>query len=62
MAISAKPMGFDLNEVENFSFLGLHENISIYIDATTQLPIQVSGIIPTIGQADLKLNKVLLKH
>jgi hypothetical protein len=51
-------MESDLNAVENFSFLGLHQDISIYIDPTTRLPIQVSGIIPSLGKAELKLNEI----
>jgi hypothetical protein len=62
IAINAKPMESDLNEVENFSFFGLHEDISIYIDPQTALPIQVSGIIPTVGSAHLKLVEVGLKQ
>jgi hypothetical protein len=56
--VKAEPMKSDLNEVENFSFLGLHQDISIYIDPTTRLPVQVSGIIPTLGKAELKLNEI----
>lgn len=59
IAVSAKPMESDLKSVENFSFLGLHEDISIYIDPSSQLPVLVSGIIPTLGKAELKLNEVL---
>jgi len=62
IAINAEPMESDLDEVENFSFLGLHEDISIYIDPQTALPIQVSGIIPTVGRAHLKLVEVGLKQ
>jgi hypothetical protein len=43
-------------EAENFSFLGFHNNIAIYIDPTTGLPIQVGGVIPSIGKVELKLN------
>ena len=62
IAISAQPIETDSEEVENFSFLGLQEDISIYVDCRTRLPIQVNGIIPTIGKADLKLDKVQLKN
>jgi hypothetical protein len=58
IAISAEPMESDLNEDENFSFLGLHKDIAIYIDPATHFPVQVSGIIPTIGAVDLKLSEV----
>jgi hypothetical protein len=62
IAITAEPMESDLNEVENFSFLGLHKDIAIYLDPATRLPIQVSGIIPTIGRAHLNLIEVRLNQ
>lgn len=62
IAMNAEAMESDLNEVENFSFLGLHEDIVIYFDPATRLPIQVSGIIPTIGNAHLKLTEVRLRQ
>jgi hypothetical protein len=45
----------DLGIDENFSFLGLRENISIYIDSETNLPIQIRGDIPSAGRAVLNL-------
>ena len=60
--ITAEPMESDLEEAENFSFLGFHRNIVIYIEPTSRLPIQASGIIPTIGTAQLKLNEVIWMH
>jgi hypothetical protein len=62
VAINAEPMESDLNEVENFSFLGLNENIAIYFDPATRLPIQVSGIISTVGNAHLELTEVHLRQ
>jgi hypothetical protein len=40
---------------ENFSFLGLRDNISIYIEPETNLPIQIRGDIPSVGKAILNL-------
>jgi hypothetical protein len=62
ITITAEPMDSELNEAENFSFLGFHRNIVIYIEPTSRLPIQASGIIPTIGTAQLKLNEVIWMH
>ena len=42
---------------ENFSFLGFHKDISIYIEPSSGLPIQASGIIPTIGKVHLRLRE-----
>ena len=61
IAISTEPMESDLSEAENFSFLGLHKDISIYIDPTTHFPIQVSGIIPTVGKVQLELSEAQIK-
>jgi hypothetical protein len=60
-AINAEPIEPHLEDGENFSFLGFHKDITIYVEPSSGLPIQASGIIPTIGRADLKLNKVQLK-
>jgi len=62
IAIAAEPLESDLNQVENFSFLGLHKDIAIYIDPATRLPVQVSGIIATVGNAHLKLTEVRLRQ
>jgi hypothetical protein len=61
IAISAQPIDFGREEAENFSFLGFHKDITIYIEPTSGLLIQATGIIPTIGKAVLKLDKVHLK-
>jgi hypothetical protein len=55
MAITTKPVKPNLEDGENFSFLGFHKDITIYIEPSSGLPIQASGIIPTIGKADLLL-------
>jgi hypothetical protein len=57
-AITAHPIETQLEDAENFSFLGFHKDITIYIDPSTALPIQASGIIPTIGKADLVLKEM----
>ena len=61
ITLATDPMESDLNEDENFSFFGFHKDISIYIDPVSRLPVQASGIIPTIGKAHLKLDKAVLK-
>ena len=62
IAITTQPIDSAQEEAENFSFLGFHKDITIYIDPTSGLPIQASGIIPTVGKADLKLAIVHLKQ
>jgi hypothetical protein len=58
IGVKAEPLESDLKPVENFSFLGLHQDISIFIDPATQLPLQASGIITGVGKAELKLNEM----
>jgi len=62
ITITAEPMDSGLKQAENFSFLGFHSDIVIYIEPTARLPIQAEGVIPTIGKAQLKLNEVIWRH
>jgi hypothetical protein len=62
ITITAEPMDSELKQAENFSFLGFHSNIVIYIEPTSRLPVQAEGVIPTIGTAQLKLNEVIWRH
>jgi hypothetical protein len=62
ITVTAEPMDSELKEAENFSFLGFHRNIVIYIEPSSRLPIQASGVIPTIGTTQLKLNEVIWMH
>ncbi len=59
--MDARPLESDLEETENFSFLGMHKNIVFYIDPASNLPVQISGEIRTAGQAILKLHSAQLK-
>ena len=61
IAIPAEPMGSGLKEAENFSFLGFHDNIVIYIEPASLLSIQADGVIPAIGAAQLQLSEVVWK-
>jgi hypothetical protein len=61
IAITAQPIERSSEEAENFSFLGLHTDITVYLEPNTLMPVQVSGIIPTVGRADLELANVRLK-
>lgn len=61
LKLETRPLDSNLKKVENFSFLGFHKNIAFFIDPVTNLPIQISGEIPTVGKATLKLNEVNLR-
>lgn len=60
--IEARPMESSPNVTEDFSILGLHKDIAIFIDPVSRIPLQISGYIPGVGQADLKLNEVKVRH
>jgi hypothetical protein len=62
ITIAAEPMDSELKQAENFSFLGFHSDIVIYIEPTSRLPVQAGGVIPTVGRAQLKLNEVIWRH
>jgi hypothetical protein len=62
IAVKAEPLVSDLNTVENFSFMGLRNDIFIYIDPASQLPVQVSGNIPAVGKTYLKLRQCQAKR
>jgi hypothetical protein len=58
VVMSARSLKPHLEDAENFSFMGFHKDISVYIEPASGLPINVSGIIPTVGKVDLKLQEV----
>jgi hypothetical protein len=61
ITLEAQPLASDLKEVEDFSFLGFQEDITMFVDPRTHIPIQLSGRIPMAGKVDIKLNEVQLK-
>jgi len=61
VSLESEPMGRDNENAENFSFLGMHEDIAIHIDPELRIPLQVSGKIPTVGAVTLKISEVKMK-
>jgi hypothetical protein len=61
LALEVQPLASDLEKVEDFSFLGFHKNIAIFIDPVASIPIQISGIISTVGNVTIKLAEVQLR-
>jgi hypothetical protein len=57
VVISTQPVNSLSEDPENFSFLGFHKDINVYIEPASGLPIQASGVIPSIGKADLMLKE-----
>jgi hypothetical protein len=60
--ITAQPIERFSEEAENFSFLGLQKDITVYLEPNSLMPVQVDGFIPTVGRADLTLATVQLKN
>jgi hypothetical protein len=61
ITIESEPMAGDKENAENFSFLGMHEDIAVHIDPELRIPLQVSGKIPTVGAVTLKISEVKMK-
>lgn len=59
--LAIQPLPSDLDEDEDFSFLGFEKDIAIFIDPASNLPIQLSGKIPKIGNSTVKLHQVQLR-
>jgi hypothetical protein len=60
--LDIRPMDSELNEVENFSLLGLRKDIVIFMDPISLIPVQVSGKLPRLGTMNFKLSEVLLRR
>ncbi len=61
IAFETQPLASDLEKVENFSFLGFQKDIAIFIDPVSNLPVQISGEIPNVGEVTIKLLEVQLR-
>jgi hypothetical protein len=59
--LEIQPLPSDLDEDEDFSFLGFKEDIAIFIDPASNLPIQLSGKLPKVGNSTVKLRQVQLR-
>ena len=60
ISITATPVGADIKENE-FEFLGLKEDIKIYLDPRYRIPLQISSRIKIIGSVNIRLNHAYLK-
>ena len=59
--LEIEPLASESAIDENFSFLGLRDNISVLIETATNLPIQIRGDIPSAGKAVLNLQSARIK-
>ena len=59
-AIKTTPMVPENIEPENFSLLGLHKDIRVYMDPDRQIPVRISGTNNSIGEIELELRKAEL--
>jgi hypothetical protein len=62
ITVESEPMVSDKKDAENFSFLGMQDDIAIHIDPQLRIPLQVSGKIPTVGKVTLKLREVKMQE
>ena len=54
-SIKTESLAPEKEEAENFSLLGLHKDIHIYMDPEKQLPVRISGANNTLGKLELEL-------
>jgi hypothetical protein len=59
-SIKTTPLVPEKMEPENFSLLGLHKNIRIYMDPEKLIPVRISGTNNSIGKLDLELQNAVL--
>ena len=59
--LEIQPLASDLDEDEDFSFLGFEKDIAIFIDPVSRIPLQLSGKIPKVGNETVKLHQVTLR-
>ena len=59
-SVKTTPMLPEKEKPENFSLLGLHKDILIYMDPEKQLPVRISGTNNSIGKIDLELRNAEL--
>jgi hypothetical protein len=59
-SIKTESLAAEKEEAENFSLLGLHKNIRIYMDPEKQIPVRISGTNNTIGKLELQLRNAVL--
>jgi hypothetical protein len=61
VALTVRPVG-DQPDKPDFSLLGLNGDISILFDEDTDLPLQLRGTAPRIGDAEINLKRVTLRN
>jgi hypothetical protein len=61
ISVDAVPLPSSLDEPENFSIVGIREDIEVFLDPVTRVPVRISGGIPGFGHAALGVQTVRLK-
>jgi hypothetical protein len=59
-SIKTESLASEKDEPENFSMLGLHKDIRVYMDPEKQIPVRISGTNNSIGKLDLELRNAEL--
>lgn len=60
VSLNAASSQADEEDGESFSFLGLKEDIEIFLDPQSRIPLMVRGVIPLAGRVELKLREIRL--
>ncbi|WP_455220400.1 DUF3108 domain-containing protein [Kaarinaea lacus] len=60
ISVIPTPVG-DNNEENEFEFLGLKEDIKIYVDPRNRIPLQISSRVKILGTVDIKLGRAKLQ-
>lgn len=60
VSLQVSPEG-ELAEKSDFSLLGLQEDIILFFDKTSGLPLQVRGVAPRIGATNIDLKSVTMR-
>jgi hypothetical protein len=60
VALQVNPEG-ELSDKADFSLLGLQDEIILFFDKNSGLPLQVRGVAPRIGATEIDLKSVTLR-
>jgi hypothetical protein len=60
--LESRPLDPQAREKEDFSFLGLKNDIVLFIEKDSRLPVQVNGMIPGVGHVELRAREIKLKE
>lgn len=60
ISVDSRRLGPD-SEEGDFEFLGLRGDVEMWVDQTTRVPIQISGRVPVVGKAHVRLRRAVVQ-